>query len=181
MQCKYCQKEVYIAHICPYCKEFYCIEHREPASHNCQVYQQFSIGLPKPIQVRKPPTKEYAELKLHYPKVLNLQKKLFMLTFTLVIIEEILRLISYPQRSPYIDGNIYVTLLSQLITPYLASIIFLLTTCTILFITKRLSEKSKPKNELSALITTAAPISVYIAILIIYAYSIANWLLIITP
>jgi len=99
----------------------------------------------------------------------------------LVLIEEVLRLISYLRYSPYIEPNIYIALLSQFITPYLASPIFFIIVCTILFVTKKLSEKSKPKSEFSVLVTIALPISIYIAITLIYAYSIANWLLIIAP
>jgi len=186
MRCNYCRREVYIAHICPYCKEFYCIEHRDPRSHNCQVYQQIGIGASTiPAHAPKPLAKEYAELKLYSPRIISLQKNLFTLTFTLVLIEEVLRLISYLisylRYSPYIEPNMYIALLSQFITPYLASPIFFIIVCTILFVTKKLSEKSKPKSELSALVTIALPISIYIAITIIYAYSIANWLLIIAP
>jgi len=183
MQCKYCQREVYIAHICLYCKEFYCIDHRDPKAHDCQVYQQMGrVALTTSVQTVKPlAEEELVGLRLYSPKVLSLQRNLFALTFTLVLIEEILRLISYLRYSPYIEPNIYVALLSQFITPYLASPIFFLAICTILFATKKLSEKSKPKSELSALVTTAVPISIYTAIIIIYAYSIANWLLIIAP
>jgi hypothetical protein len=134
-----------------------------------------------PAHAPKPLAKEYAELKLYSPRIISLQKNLFTLTFTLVLIEEVLRLISYLRYSPYIEPNMYIALLSQFITPYLASPIFFIIVCTILFVTKKLSEKSKPKSELSALVTIALPISIYIAITIIYAYSIANWLLIIAP
>jgi len=134
-----------------------------------------------PAHAPKPLAKEYAELKLYSPRIISLQRNLFTLTFTLVLIEEVLRLISYLRYSPYIEPNIYIALLSQFITPYLASPIFFIIVCTILFVTKKLSEKSKPKSELSALVTIALPISIYIAITIIYAYSIANWLLIIAP
>jgi len=185
MQCKYCQKEVYVAHICPYCKEFYCMEHRDPKSHNCQVYQQMGLGVgipTTPTQVKKPPAKEEVlESRLYSPKILNFQKNLFTCTFMLVLIEEILRLISYLRYSPYIEPNIYVALLSQFVTPYIASPIFFLTICTILFATKKLSERIKPKSEFSTLTAIAVPISVYVAIIIIYVYSIANWLLIIAP
>jgi hypothetical protein len=134
-----------------------------------------------PAHAPKPLAKEYAELKLYSPRIISLQRNLFTLTFTLVLIEEVLRLISYLRYSPYIEPNMYIALLSQFITPYLASPIFFIIVCTILFVTKKLSEKSKPKSELSALVTIALPISIYIAITIIYAYSIANWLLIIAP
>jgi hypothetical protein len=134
-----------------------------------------------PAHAPKPLAKEYAELKLYSPRIISLQKNLFTLTFTLVLIEEVLRLISYLRYSPYIEPNMYIALLSQFITPYLASPIFFIIVCTILFVTKKLSEKSKPKSELSALVTIALPISIYIAITLIYAYSIANWLLIIAP
>jgi len=134
-----------------------------------------------PAHAPKPLAKEYAELKLYSPRIISLQRNLFTLTFTLVLIEEVLRLISYLRYSPYIEPNIYIALLSQFITPYLASPIFFIMVCTILFVTKKLSEKSKPKSELSALVTIALPISIYIAITMIYAYSIANWLLIIAP
>ena len=185
MQCKYCQKEVYVAYICPYCKEFYCMEHRDPKSHNCQVYHQMGLGigvLTKPTQVKKPPVKEEVlESWLYSPKILNFRKNLFTFTFTLVLIEEILRLISYLRYSPYIEPNLYVALLSQFITPYIASPIFFLTICAILFVTKKLSERIKPEGEFSTLAAIAVPISVYVAIIIIYVYSIANWLLIIAP
>jgi hypothetical protein len=134
-----------------------------------------------PAHAPKPLAKEYAELKLYSPRIISLQRNLFTLTFTLVLIEEVLRLISYLRYSPYIEPNIYIALLSQFITPYLASPIFFIIVCTILFVTKKLSEKSKPKSEFSALVTIALPISIYIAITLIYAYSIANWLLIIAP
>ena len=180
MRCKVCNREIYIAHICPYCKEFYCMEHRDPKSHSCQVYGQMGILTP-PTSARKIVAKEVQETPPHPTIIQNFQKNLFTCTFTTVLIEEILRLISYLRYSPYIESNIYIVLLSQIVTPYIASSIFFLTICAILFATKRLSEKVRPVNEFKALIAHALPILVYVTVIVVYAFSIINWLLIIAP
>jgi hypothetical protein len=69
-------------------------------------------------------------------------------------------------------------MLSQFITPYIASPTLFLTTCLILFLTKKLSEKTQSQNETISLIAKAAPIGIYTAIAIIYLYSIYNWIFI---
>jgi len=172
MQCHYCSKEAYVAYICPYCKEYFCQEHKDPQAHNCQIYWQ----------IHPPPQKPKPQ-KIEKPFVLEtkISKTLFTFTFTLVVIEEILRLVSYLKYSPFLESNIYVVILSQFITPYIASPILFLTTCIILFLTKRLSEKAQPKSELAALLIKAVPIGIYVTIAIIYVYSIVNWFLILMP
>ena len=168
MQCHYCNKEAYVTYICPYCKECFCLEHKDPTAHNCPAYQQIRPPpqKPKPQKIEKP-----SASKTKLPKIL------FTFTFTLVLIDEILRVISYLKYSPLLpEANIYVVMLSQFITPYIASPTLFLTTCLILFLTKKLSEKTQSQNETISLIAKAAPIGIYTAIAIIYLYSIYNWI-----
>jgi len=115
------------------------------------------------------------------PFTVKLSKNFFAFTFILVVLEEIMRVMSYLRYSPYLEPNIYVVLLSQWITPYIASPIFFLTTCFILFATKKLSQRAHPQNENSSILSKAVPIGIYATIAIIYAYAIANWILILLP
>lgn len=172
MRCNYCNKETYITHICPYCKEYYCLEHRKPDTHNCSAYQQV-----QPLFQKPPPQK----IQISPDTTKKLQKNFFAFAFTLVLIEEILRIISYLRYSPFLEPNIYVVFLSQWITPYIASPIFFLATCFTLFLTKKLSERLQPKTEFAALLRKVVPFGIYATITIIYAYSIANWILILQP
>jgi hypothetical protein len=125
------------------------------------------------------------KLKLPEPAsstfTVKLSKNFFAFTFILVVLEEIMRVMSYLRYSPYLEPNIYVVLLSQWITPYIASPIFFLTTCFILFATKKLSQRAHPQNENSSILSKAVPIGIYATIAIIYAYAIANWILILLP
>jgi hypothetical protein len=99
----------------------------------------------------------------------------------LVLIEEILRIISYLRYSPFLEPNLYVAFLSQWISPYIASPVFFLITCFTLFLTKKLTERMLPKNEFTTLLRKVVPVGIYTAITIIYVYSIANWILILQP
>ncbi|MGB9778419.1 MAG: AN1-type zinc finger domain-containing protein [Candidatus Bathyarchaeales archaeon] len=173
MQCHYCSKEAYVTYICPYCKEYFCLEHKDPTAHNCPAHQQIHLPpqKPKPEKIEKPSA-----------LTTKLLKTLFTFTFTLVLIEEILRLISYLKYSPFFpESNIYVVILSQFITPYIASPTLFIITCITLFLTKKLSEKAQSQNETVSLIAKAAPIGIYTAIAIIYLHSIYNWIFILAP
>lgn len=178
MRCNYCHRQTYIAYICPYCKECYCLEHRNPKAHQCQAYQQINPTIVAKPQ-KAPVEKMIIQTRQHLTKIQNLQKNLFLGAFTLVVIEEVFRLIGYLRYSPYLEPNIYVAILSQIITPYVSSSIFFLTICTLLFATKKLSEKCQPKNEFTKFLSKAIPVGIYTTIVIIYACSIINWLLII--
>ena len=37
-QCGFCNKELKVTFICPYCRKPYCSEHRKPENHNCSEY-----------------------------------------------------------------------------------------------------------------------------------------------
>ncbi|MEM3827873.1 MAG: zinc finger AN1 domain-containing stress-associated protein [Conexivisphaerales archaeon] len=177
MRCKFCKREVYIAHICPYCKEYFCIEHRNPKTHNCAAYQQL---IPTIIRPKTALEEKLEKIQAPPTTLKKIQKTLFTSAFTLVIIEEVLRLVSYLKYSPYLEPNIYITLLAQWVTPYISSPIFFLIICAILFAAKKLSEK-EPKNELKSLLTKAVPLSVYVTTILMYIYYIANWIFIISP
>jgi hypothetical protein len=174
MLCYYCKKETYITHICPYCKEYFCLDHRDPKIHNCTTNQQMP-NTPAKIPKLKLPEATPSTF------MIKLSKNFFTFTFILVLLEEILRVMSYLRYSPYLEPNIYVVLLSQWITPYIASPIFFLTICFILFATKKLSQRAHPQNENSSILSKAVPIGIYATIAIIYAYAIANWILILLP
>ncbi|MBS7620640.1 AN1-type zinc finger domain-containing protein [Candidatus Bathyarchaeota archaeon] len=173
MQCNYCHKEVYVTHICPYCKEYFCMEHRSPQIHNCKIYRELKPTLIPPKE--KTPTHIAKQLPIK-----KFQKSLFTSAFTLVLIEEILRLIGYLKYSPYLEPNFYIVLISQWITPYISSTMFFLLICIILFTTKKLSEKQH-ESEIKSLLSGAISISVYFTIIILYIYYMANWILIIAP
>jgi len=106
------------------------------------------------------------------------QSKLFVLVFTLVIVEEILRLISYAFRSPYLESNIYVALASLQVTPYFSSSILFLLVCFILLATRRLAGNRNTKREYASLLKKTLPFGIYASIAIITLVSVANRLVI---
>jgi hypothetical protein len=114
----------------------------------------------------------------------NTRKKYFAGTFTLVIVEEILRLTSYvtkPSFLTYLDGNIYARNLYQSVNPYVASLIVFALVCLLLFVTAKLASRNQaPSNSYTSLLKEAIPIGIFTIILAIYVFSIANWLLILT-
>lgn len=173
MRCSFCGRELYTAYICPYCKEHFCIDHRNPKNHNCTIYQELNPMSRQPKTLKEMPEKAN-------PSFVSLRKTLFTSAFTLVLIEEILRLVSYLKYSPYLEPNIYITILSQWTSPYISSPIFFLLICAILFATEKLAGK-QPKSELKSLLSKAIPLTVYITISIMYIYYIANWIFIISP
>ena len=108
----------------------------------------------------------------------NIQSKFFLPVFTLLIVEEILRLISYAFRSPYLESNIYVALASLQVTPYFSSSILFLLVCFILLATRRLARNQNTKKEYASLLKKTVPFGIYASIVIITLVSIANRLVI---
>jgi hypothetical protein len=108
----------------------------------------------------------------------SIQSKFFLLVFTLVIVEEILRLISYSFRSPYLESNIYVALASLHVTPYFSSSIMFLLVCFMLLATGRLAGNQNTKKEYASLLKKIVPFGMYASIAIITLVSIANRLVI---
>jgi hypothetical protein len=114
----------------------------------------------------------------------NARKKFFAGTFTLVIVEEILRLASYvmkPSLFTYLDGNIYVRNLYQSVSPYIASLIVFALVCLLLFVTAKLATRNQAaSNSYTSLLKEAIPIGIFTVTSAIYVFSITNWLLILT-
>ena len=106
------------------------------------------------------------------------QSKFFLIAFTLVIVEEILRLISYAFRSPYLESNIYVALASLQVTPYFSSSIMFLLVCFMLLATRRLARTQSTKKEYVSLLKKTVPFGIYASIALITLVSIANRLVI---
>ena len=181
MQCKYCNKQSYVTHICPYCKEYYCLDHRESEVHKCSSHQQI-CQTPAEPQPRR--SQQIAKKMLEGPRTLpvsitNLQRNLFAGTLTLVLLDEVLRQISHIRNSPFLEPNIYIAMTSQWLTPYLASPIILLATVSILFATRKLASKNqKASNPYVDRLKKAIPIEIYAIIAVICIFSITNWLFI---
>ena len=108
----------------------------------------------------------------------SIQSKFFLTVFTLVIVEEILRLISYAFRSPYLESNIYVALASLQLTPYFSSSILFLLVCFMLLATRRLAGNQNTKKEYVSLLKKTVPFGMYASIAIITLVSVANRLVI---
>jgi hypothetical protein len=122
---------------------------------------------------------------LAYPTVFDgARKKFFAAAFLLVLMEEILRLVSYatsPPFSAYLDGNIYVKILYQTVTPYAASMIVFVLVCMLLFVTAKLASSSQSTGNLQVnLLKGAIPIGIFTIISATYILSIVNWILVLT-
>lgn len=172
MQCRYCNRQIYVSQVCLHCKEYYCLEHQEPITHNC----------PSPKEPRqptaKPTTVKIEEPQKHLLTTGNALKKLFAATFVLVVLEEVLRQISYIENSPFFEPNVYVAMTSQWVTPYIASSIVFLTVCVILFAANKLASKTQNKDYHSQtkLLKKAIPFGIYAIIVIAYVPTIMQWL-----
>lgn len=108
----------------------------------------------------------------------SIQSKFFLLVFTLVIVEEIMRLISYAFRSPYLESNIYVALASVQVTPYFSSSIMFLLVCFMLLATRRLARTQSTKKEYVSLLKKIVPFGMYASVALVTLVSIANRLVI---
>ncbi len=174
MQCSYCSKPVYVAHICPHCKGYHCTEHHQPANHSCRSDMQTNRSSANRDYI----SKASARPQIALGGIEDVQSKFFLLVFTLVIVEEILRLISYAFRSPYLESNIYVALASLQVTPYFSSSILFLLVCFMLLATRRLAGNQNTKKEYASLLKKTVPFGMYASIAIITLVSIANRLVI---
>lgn len=178
MQCKYCAKQVYIAHICPYCQEYYCIEHREPITHQCKSQERHYLAFEKPKTQKTKWLAAETNEKLQTPFT-NVHKFLFATAFVLVVFEQILRQTSYVINSILYEANIYVAIISVWLTPYVASIAIFIITCFVLFTARRIATKNgNASSQYISLLKKAIPLGVYATIAIIYLESIRGWLLI---
>lgn len=140
-----------------------------------------------PAEPFKPssPVDGFPRKTLTYPTVFDsARKKFFAAAFALVLVEEILRLASYtasPPFSVYLDGNIYVKVLYETVTPYLASMIVFVLVCTLLFVTAKLASDSPSTSNIQvSLVKGAIPIGIFTVISATYILSIMNWILILT-
>jgi hypothetical protein len=174
MQCKYCDRQVYVSQICLYCQDYYCKEHSEPITHNCPSHKQPHQPTVKP----QPTAAELEEPQKHFLSTRNISKSLFTATFLLVIFEEVLRQVSYAQNSPLFEPNAYVTMMSQWITPYIASSIVFLTVCAVLFAVKKLASKPQGDSDNSHVkfLKKAIPFGLYAIIIAVYLPTTIQWL-----
>jgi hypothetical protein len=163
-----------VSQVCLHCQEYYCPEHQEPTTHNCPSYKEPH----QPTVTPQPTTLRSEEPQRQLLTAGNVLKKFFVATFVLVVLEEILRQISYIENSPFFEPNIYVALTSQWVTPYIASSIVFLTVCATLFASKKLASKTENKdyNSQTKLLKKAIPLGIYIIILIVYIPTIIQWL-----
>ena len=125
------------------------------------------------------PTKVEAEQpQKHFLNAGNILKKFFVATFVLVVIEEILRQASYIKNSPLFEPNTYVAIVSQWITPYIASSIVFLTVCAILLTTNKLASKTENESYSlkNKLLKQAIPLGIYIIVAIVYVPTVIQWL-----
>jgi hypothetical protein len=142
--------------------------------HNCPSHKEPHQPTTKPHSTIAKPE----EPQKHLLTTANLSKSLFPATFLLVIFEEILRQISYAKNSPLFEPNAYVALLSQRISPYIASSIVFLTVCAILFIAKKLASKPQydDENPRVRFLKKAVPVGIYAIIIAAYLPTIIQWL-----
>jgi fucose permease len=114
--------------------------------------------------------------------VRNVQKRFFTATFVLVIAEEVLRQISYVKYSPFFEPNVYVAMMSQWITPYVASSIVFLTVCAVLFVVNKYASKMQNKgnnsqiNSQIKLLKKVMPLGIYAIIIAVYIPTTIQWL-----
>jgi len=108
----------------------------------------------------------------------NVLKRFFAATFVLVVVEEVLRQISYAMYSPLFEPNIYVAMISQWITPYVGSSIIFLTVCAILFAINKYASKTQNegKNSQIRLLKKVIPLGIYAIIIAVYVPTIMQWL-----
>ena len=64
LKCQYCEEDVVLPFRCPFCKQYYCTEHRLPENHECPEYWRARVPReqPPPIVVeeeREAPSYEY--------------------------------------------------------------------------------------------------------------------------
>jgi uncharacterized paraquat-inducible protein A len=157
------------------------LDHRESETHKCPSHRQIcqTPAEPQPQRLQQLATKMLEEPQTLSVSITNLQRNLFAGTFTLVLLDEVLRQISHIRNSPFLEPNIYIAMASQWLTPYLASPIILLTTCFILFATKKLASKNqKASNPYINRLKKAMPVEIYAIIAVICVFSITNWLFI---
>jgi hypothetical protein len=174
VQCSYCSRPINVGHICPYCKEYHCKEHNQPASHRCTSNVQ--ANLPSINDHCTPKTRVRSQTAL--TGIESIQSRFFLTVFTLVIVEEILRLVSYAFRSPYLESNVYVALTSLQVTPYFSSSILFLLVCLILLATRKLAGGQNTKKDYASLLKKTLLFGMYISIAMITLVSIANRLVI---
>jgi len=117
---------------------------------------------------------------LAFPSVFdNASRKLFAVSFILVVAEEVLRLVSYVENPPflaYLDGNLFVRILNGSMAPHVASLIVFALMCSMLFVTTRLASMNQyTGNSRFSLLKQAIPFGVYVAVSVTYIVSITNW------
>lgn len=152
-----------MTYICLYCQEYYCAEHRSREKHECQLAE-------RPFKPQK------VEVKLPSSLGFKFNKNLFAITLVTVIFEDVLRQLSRLGNSPFFEPNIYVVILSQWLTPYLASPIIVIGVCLILFAARRFSMRGDVSNEYVKFLRLTVPALVYLAVLIIFVFSVWGWI-----
>ncbi len=252
-KCAYCGRQAYIAHLCPYCRKYYCLEHRDTKAHDCpsqkkpepqpiravtkaiepktrrekkelltirftfledkkrssqkETVEQTKAREPHPVfrenqeaalfavkdvpredpskspyaeTVKSPPITKETARAIAFPTFFDgVSKKIFAFSFILVVVEEIMRLVSYVQNPPflaYLEGNLFVRLLNDSMAPHVASLIVYVLMCSILFLTARLASLNKNSVDPGfSVIKRAIPLVVYVTVSLLYIVWIVNW------
>ena len=131
-------------------------------------------------KLRPPTIIEETARATSYPAVFeSVSRRLFAVSFILVLVEEVLRLVSYVENPPflaYLDGNLYVRVLNESIDPYVASLIVFVLMCSILFMTAKLASMNQSaSNSHFSVLRHAIPFGVYVAVSLTYIVSMINW------
>jgi len=163
LNCKHCNKPVYVARICPYCKENYCIEHYEPTKHFCM-----------------------SRVKLHqkantlteklFSRMHTLQRTFFFTAFLMVVFEDVLRKIGWLKFASCFELNLYVAILSQFFSPCAASFVAVLAACLTLLATRKFSKVRNSDNNFIRFLKFSFSLGVYTTILAAFAFSVSKWL-----
>jgi hypothetical protein len=130
MKCGKCKKETNVAYMCLHCKEFFCENHTPRTAHDCS--SATSKKEEERIEAQEP-----GSLEAKFRKVESLRKGSFSIVFSLVVLDQILRLLARFKYSSNIEANFYVALVSLLLNPYISPLLFLIVVYTVLFVTER--------------------------------------------
>jgi hypothetical protein len=154
------------------------LEHGKPAAHDCPSYKEPR----QPATQQRPTATRLEEPQKSPSSKRSVLKKLFTATFLMVILEETLRQISYLKNSSFFEPNVYVSIISQRITPYIASSIVFLTVCGILLAVNKFVSKTQNQdsNSQTKLLKKLMPIGIYAIILAVYIPTTIQWLIILT-
>jgi hypothetical protein len=106
----------------------------------------------------------------------NVCRALFTTALLTVACECAFRAAAWTRGFPFFEANLYVAIVSLFLPPYFAAVLVVSTALLILFAARRFSKADVVSNDYADVLRFTVPAVAYMTIMVIFAFSLLNWI-----